>query len=240
MRRVVMKLRRWLAGEGSLAQPSTERGRRLHEPQVVCPTAFCGAGDYGGWMLCPDGLSSQSIVYSFGVGEDASFDLDVIRRYGVQVYAFDPTPRSIQWVKEQDWPVEFRFYPYGIAATDGAATFHPPENPEYVSHTIVDQPTTAGRAIEVEMRRLRTIADTLSHERIDILKMDIEGAEYEVIEDITGTASVEIGQILVEFHHFFANIAVEQTRAAVDRLNAFGYQIFHVSSSGKEYSFIRR
>ena len=211
---------------------------RLHKPTISCPTAFHGTG-YGGWTLCPDGLSPKSVMYSFGVGEDTSFDLAVIEAYGVQVCAFDPTPRSITWVGARDWPPEFRFYPFGIAARDSSVTFYPPENPDHVSHTVLDRPATADRAIQVEMRRLQIIADMLGHNRIDVAKMDIEGAEYEVIEDITDTPGVQIGQILVEFHHFFPSVAVKRTYTAVDRLKARGYHIFHVSPSGKEYGFIK-
>jgi FkbM family methyltransferase len=234
------KLRRWLPGEGKLAQPSADRHSKLHTPQVACRTEFCGADQYGGWTLCPDGLSAQSVMYSFGVGEDASFDLAAIRKYGLQVYAFDPTPRSIEWVKRRDWPPEFHFYPFGIAAKDGTEVFYPPENPEHVSHTILDRPTTADRAIEVEMKRLCTIADMLDHRHIDVLKLDIEGAEYAVIEDIARTSEVEIDQILIEFHHFFPNVTIDQTLNTVERLNELGYQIFHVSPGGKEYSFINQ
>ena len=40
--------------------------------------------------------------------------------------------------------------------------------------------------------------------RIDILKMDIEGAEYDVIDDIINSP-VPIAQVLIEFHHRFPN-----------------------------------
>lgn len=239
MRRGLDKLRAWLYAKVSKAWSSTKPGRRLHEPQVLCPTAFCGGGAYGGWTLCPDGLSPRSLMYSFGVGEDASFDLQAISRYGLQVYAFDPTPRSIEWVRRQDWPAEFNFYPIGVAARNGTITFRPPENPDHVSHTILERPGTDDPAIQVEMKRLGTIADMLGHEHIDILKMDIEGAEYEVVQDIAQTAGLDFGQILIEFHHFFPNVSIEHTCSAVDTLNACGYEIFHVSSNGKEYSFIR-
>ena len=59
-----------------------------------------GSG-YGGWDVIIDSLSQNSVVYSFGVGEDASFDIDLIKEFGLKVFAFDPTPKSIKWVKDQ-------------------------------------------------------------------------------------------------------------------------------------------
>ena len=52
---------------------------------------------------------------------------------------------------------------------------------------------------------LSTILEKLGHNRIDILKMDIEGAEYEVIEDII-SSTVPIQQVLIEFHHRFSSL----------------------------------
>ena len=200
-------------------------------------TAFHGT-EYGGWTICPTGLSASSIVYSFGIGEDASFDLEVISLYGVELHAFDPTPRSIDWVEKQSWPAKFHFHPIGIGSSDRVATFFPPENPDHVSHSILERESSAS-AIQVKLRRLATIAETLGHREIDILKMDIEGAEYEVVDDLVKTPEVEIRQILVEFHHFFPSITVEATNIAIRQLETAGYRVFNVSKRGYEYSFIR-
>jgi hypothetical protein len=56
---------------------------------------------YGGWDIVADRINDDSVIYSFGVGEDISFDLELIQNYGVVVHAFDPTPKSIQWVRGQ-------------------------------------------------------------------------------------------------------------------------------------------
>jgi len=48
-----------------------------------------------------------------------------------------------------------------------------------------------------------------------------------------------VQQLLVEFHHRWAQIGVEKTRQAIRDLNAAGYRIFDVSPSGEEYGFVR-
>jgi FkbM family methyltransferase len=208
--------------------------------QVECPCEFHGNQEYGGWTICPTSLSDKSVVYSFGVGEDLSFDLSLIRRYGLQVFAFDPTPKAIAWVRSRNLPKNLHFIEYGFADFDGVAKFFPPENPRHVSHTILPRERTADLFIEVEVHRLKTITGMLGHGRIDILKMDIEGAEYAVIEDILRTEGVEIQQILVEFHHRFDNVHISETGEALARLNEYGYRVFHISKNGEEYSFIKR
>jgi hypothetical protein len=68
--------------------------------------------------------------------------------------------------------------------------------------------------------------------------MDVEGAEYDVVDDILASGA-PVSQLLIEFHHRFAGVGIERTRNAVTALNAAGYRIFFVSASGEEYGFIR-
>ena len=194
--------------------------------------------EYGGHTLATKGLHTGSVVYSFGVGEDVSFDLALIKRFGSTVHAFDPTPRSIAWVNAQLLPEQFVMHGYGIADKNGTLRFSPPTNPTHISHTLLERPETAGAAIEVQVKRLGTIMAELGHQRLDVLKMDVEGAEYDVLADVLAQ-SIEIDQILVEFHHQFKNVGAQKTRDAVTRLNNAGYRVFAVSPSGHEVSFIR-
>jgi hypothetical protein len=78
----------------------------------------------------------------------------------------------------------------------------------------------------------------LSHSRIDVLKMDIEGAEYEVLTDFLASR-VPVQQLLVEFHHRWRDVGLDRTRSAIQDLNGAGFRIFHVSASGEEYSFLK-
>ncbi len=228
MRSVVRKLRRLARiclGTDIAIKPDVTRTK----------TRF--GSTYGGWDVVIDDLDRNSIVYSFGVGEDATFDTALIDRFGLIIHAFDPTPKSIQWVKKQGFSDHFVMHEYGLAARDGTISFHPPENPDHVSHTLLERPETCDRAITVPVKRLSTILGDLGHDRIDVLKMDIEGAEYEVVDDLR-ESEIRPRQILVEFHHRFPNVGTQQTLDAVATLRAMGYGLFSVSTSGEEFGFI--
>lgn len=114
---------------------------------------------YGGFNIYDDELKKKTnpVVYSFGVGEDISFDLKLIEKYNCEIYAFDPTPKSIDWIAKQNLSDKFHFYPYGISNRDGIEKFHLPTNPEYVSGSIFLSTGLKEDTITVQMKRLITI-----------------------------------------------------------------------------------
>lgn len=203
--------------------------------QLRCRRLRLG-NDGASWCISPEDLRGDSVVYSIGVGDDISFDLELIREFGLTVHAFDPTPRSKQWLNQQPLPPQFVFHDVGIASFDGVADFSMPERPDYVSFSMVRDSNAT--QIEIRVQRLVTMAAELGHNSIDLLKMDIEGAEYGVIDDIL-ESGIPIRQFLVEFHHRWPGIGIEKTREAIRKLNAGGFAIFDVAASGEEYSFRR-
>ena len=183
--------------------------------------------EYGGYYLDPAHIDQNSIVYSLGVGEDISFDLALIERFGVHVHAFDPTPRVSEWHKSQSVPKLFQFHNVGIADFDGEADFHLPPRMDFVSHSIVPAREYSTETIRVPVIRLSTAMQTLGHERIDLLKLDIEGAEYGVIEDFVREGT-RVEQILIEFHHRLSSVGTRKTRRALQLLESRGLKVSYV------------
>jgi FkbM family methyltransferase len=212
------------------------RGRPRHGVQQTLPSAHLGSS-YGGYKVYLDELDAGSVVYSLGIGEDISFDLGLMERVGCTVHGFDPTPRSIAWVAAQQLPASFVMHPWGVAEYDGVASFLPPVNSAHVSHTLLQREGDPRRRIELPVRRLATIMQELGHARLDVLKMDIEGAEYAVIADFVANG-IRPRQLLLEFHHQLPGIALARSEAALERLNAAGYRIFDVQATGREFSLI--
>jgi FkbM family methyltransferase len=184
----------------------------------------------------PDDISSESVIYSCGVGDDISFDLSLIGKYGVTINAFDPTPKSIAWIRSQSVPLRFVLHESGIAGYDGRALLHPPANARLVSHTILPQKAHSDDDLDVPVRRIRTLMQELGHARIEILKMDIEGAEYAVIQDVL-ESQLDVRQILVEFHDRFPTVGWARTVETVAEMLHGGYRLFNIEDDN--YSFVR-
>ncbi len=138
-----------------------------------------GSG-YGGWIVPTARINADWICYCGGVGEDITFDLGIIERFGCSVVAFDPTPRAIAHVAEHaaDEP-RFTFRPVGLWSSDTSLRFFAPRDPAHVSHSAVNLQRTE-TYFEAEVRTLPTLMRELGHGRIDLLKLDIEGAEHGV------------------------------------------------------------
>jgi hypothetical protein len=91
--------------------------------------------------------------------------------------------------------------------------------------------------IRAEVRRLKTIANFLGNSHIDLLKMDIEGAEYAVLPDCL-SSGLRIGQLLIEFHHRWDFIGVAKTKEAISLLKRAGYRVANVSPAGCEFTLV--
>lgn len=197
---------------------------------------------HGDWCFIPDHLDSDSVVYSLGVGEDIVFDVELIKQFNLSVEAFDPTPSSIEWLKAKVTPENFNFHPFGISNRDGILKLYPLFIKGKKSATMFtldsNCSSTDSGSVEIPVKKLSTIMADLKHQRIDILKMDIEGAEYDVIEDLL-QAKLDVRQLLVEFHHRFKSIGKDKSNSIIRKLNDSGYRIFFVSEKGREYSFLK-
>ena len=139
---------------------------------------------YGSWIVPTELLGSGAIAYCGGVGEDISFDRALIKEFGCLVWAMDPTPRAVAFVEKTAAGLpNFHFLPIGLWSTDSLQRFYTPQNPNHVSHSVVNLQRTQS-FFEAECRRISGIADDLGHEHITLIKLDIEGAEYEVVESM--------------------------------------------------------
>ena len=208
----------------------------LHHKDVKVDYVVLGT-DYGGWPIVENMVDEESIVYSIGVGEDASWDLAVIAEYGCTIHAFDPTPKSIAWVAGGKLPEKFVFAPVGVAEVDGEAAFFPPENNEHVSFSSQPIRDRDVAPISAQVRRISTLMAERDHHTLDVLKLDIEGFEYSVIRDMLAS-EIRPRQLLVEFHHRMYGFDDAETLEIVARIRAAGYQLFYVSAGGHEYGFV--
>jgi FkbM family methyltransferase len=216
------------------------RRRRLahHGVWPECRLPLLSAGDRSGvWTICPEGIHSGRVIYSLGVGNNIAWDLEMIERFGVEVHAFDPTPASVNWVRAQPLPDQFQFHALGVAARDGMARFELRSEGKRFNYRSGAALGASSVMVEAPVARVSTIMKRNGHDALDVLKMDIEGSEYEVIADLLAQR-IAVGQLLVEFHHTLPGVSLSRTLDAISSLRDAGYRLFHISPRGLEMSFI--
>jgi len=129
-----------------------------------------------------------------------------------------------------------------VTATDGTLKFYPRLKKDGtksdVMFTMIPEEDTMDDVIEVPAYSLSSITEKLGHNHIDVLKMDIEGAEYEVLEGLLDSPVLPT-QLLVEFHHRFVENGLERTYDIINRLRGADYEIFAISEIGREISFLK-
>ena len=212
-------------------------GKEIIKNTIAVDYELLGS-DYGGWAVMLDNLHSNSIVYSFGVGNDISFDQAVVAHRDCDVYLFDPTYGVKDWFDKINNSNKLKFSTFGLWDKDEKTYFYKPINANHVSCSAIDESPESGR-YQVDMKCLKTIMKENGHRQIDLLKMDIEGAEFRVIDDMLA-CQLFPQQWLIEFHHGYYGIDYDATVSSIRKLCASGYEIFHVSHSGHEISFLRR
>jgi FkbM family methyltransferase len=205
--------------------------------QVERPLQRLGSG-YGGYFLDESMIRPEAVVYSLGIGEDISFDLSLIESMGVEIQAFDPTPKVRKWLASQSLPKQFHFHEMGIAGFDGDAGFHLPPQDDWVSHSMIPARQYGSEFVRLPVTRLSTAMRSLRHDEVDLLKMDIEGAEYAVIEDIV-RERIPVRQLLVEFHHRLWSGGTEKTRRALSLLETHGMKVAHVCPRREIFTLVQ-
>jgi len=149
------------------------------------------------------------------------------------VTTFDPTPRAIAHV-EANAPSgnDFRFVPVGWWNEDTILRFYAPRIPEHVSHSAVNLQGTTD-FFTAPVKPVRQLMTELGDERVDIIKMDIEGAEYVVLGQLARGGPLPRA-LCVEFDQ---PQPLRRTMSAVETLRRTGYELAHIEFF--DYTFVR-
>ncbi|GFT80973.1 methyltranfer_dom domain-containing protein [Nephila pilipes] len=162
--------------------------RYILHPEAPCQTMEVLGGKRGrnkkfdgDKVICLEpgpGLGEDCIVYSFGIANEWSFDESIHEMFGCQVFSFDPS----MGIGDHRHSDGIMFYNMGVGEFDGKIT-------------------VTGQTWN--MRTFDSILKQLGHwnKTIDVLKLDIEGAEYLVLENILEKGLLNhVNHLCMEIH----------------------------------------
>lgn len=196
--------------------------------------------EYGSSAVVLDLIPVGSTVISAGVGEDISFDLELIRLKQCRVIGIDPTEKAKRYI-ERNPNEHFHFLQKALYSGGSKKTkVYKNTNSSYVSESITCSHNMVSKS-EFYETEVISISELLEeYEDISLLKMDIEGAEYAVINSLK---ELDIPQIYIEFHHFCTDFTPDDTTRCIKHLNDMGYVVVYGKSlqgALKDVSLVHR
>jgi FkbM family methyltransferase len=91
--------------------------------------------------------------------------------------------------------------------------------------------------ITVRMITLEDIFTLFHLEKVDLLKLDIEGEELNLFENFSERDFERIQQISVEFHNFLDHSLLERSEKCIKLLKNFGYTFIHRGTKSTRYAY---
>lgn len=203
----------------SHAKPGgTEEG--LKKQIDVCRVRY---GAYYEHPICIGGIDrGNCLSYDFGIRIEPHFGMALAKKFRCEVHAFDPSPMSVDtkvWIPHYGLQhvKSYHYSPVGTAGHDGALPllqYNWGQVSVYGARPVLVCNTTSACAVHdwrggsaaqptVEVRTLGTLMRERRHAWVDVLKIDVEGSEWGMLEQIFSEFGCPpAGQLTVEFHHY--------------------------------------
>ena len=162
--------------------------RPLYQTELI----RIGKDNDGGYLIPKQSLNQTKLLYSFGLSDDWSFEEDFYNKTGAKIICYDPT---INWkfflkLLLRDFKNFFKYFKYR-AFFDGKNKIHEkkiisPIGTFYVS-------LREDKIVDLNL----ILVDSSSNSFF--FKIDIEGHEYRILDQLTKYASCMTG-LAIEFH----------------------------------------
>ena len=182
-----------------------------------------------------DGAFSVVVVLGAGRGE---FSEEVMRRCPFcRIVMVEPTPILAQGLirkfKDQK-NVEILEVAVGSKTKDSCRFYLSKNWQENSLYKSLIREEDDQEEISVRMITLKDIFSLLNLETVDLLKVDIEGAEWDLLQNLSKSEFEKIHQISIEFHDFIDPSLRDKSERCISLLREFGYSFIR---KGTEYRY---
>ncbi len=157
-------------------------------------TVLLGQSDQ--WAIPENALGDKSFIVSAGVGTSITFEKDIISRYNSQIVLLDPSPTGVETIKNLRDRRNIDFLEVGLAAKSGPVAFGLPDLADEGSYRMGSTKDN----IQFDCISLADLMKQHGKVAIDLLKIDVEGFEYEILDSLL-REGLKVKTICVEIHH---------------------------------------
>lgn len=147
-------------------------------------------------------LTGNSIVFDVG-GYKGEWSTEIANRYNPYIFIFEPVPKySYAIVTKFSSNTKVKVYNFGLSDRDAIEKMSLREDGSSCHSAGKNQ-------IDVALRDVSRFLDELRVDRIDLMKINIEGGEYRLLKRMIEKGITErCGDIQVQFHEFYPNAAL--------------------------------
>jgi FkbM family methyltransferase len=167
-------------------------------------------------------LGPDSVVIDAGANI-GSFSREFKERFGCTPYAIEPNPASAAQITAA------RVFNHALGAQTKLGEFF--IGPSSEGCSLLPHPDHTESTV-VPIVELGHFLREQGLSSVDLLKLDIEGAELELLLGLTD--SIKIAQISVEFHDFMFHEQREQVARVIRHMKSIGFRCFNFSSPANE------
>ena len=163
-------------------------------------------------------LNSKSVILDLG-GHKGEFSSILIENHGCTCHVIEAMPDLHAGIQQSK---KLLAYHFAAGSQDGSMEFHVSSNPE--SNSLRLKTADHVETIVVPTISIPSFMNRFGIRKIDLLKMDIEGAEIDVIRGMSDNLVQSIPKITVEFHDFIPEMQLENDVAeCIERLESLGF-----------------
>lgn len=163
---------------------------------------FIGANMIDPEMLYTAPLGPDSVVFDVGA-HNGDWAAHVTEKYGSTIVLFEPDPESLPSLAERfRGRDKLRILDYGLHARDAVLEM----TLKGMGSSFYNDPfpsSEVGKRVPVRLRDAAEVFKELGFSRIDLLKINIEGGEFDVLDRLIETAWMSrVRCLMVQFHEW--------------------------------------
>jgi FkbM family methyltransferase len=165
-------------------------------------------------------LTPESVVLDLGSNR-GGFSREMIRRFNCRCYAAEANPTLCHQIPQHE---KLKAVNVAIAGSSSTMPFYVRSQDETSSLQKTGN-CEPSEILSVRAVKLEDFVNELGLQKIDLLKVDIEGAEIEVLMSCSDSFLESIPQITVEFHDFNGIISRKAAETVVARMQQLGFDV---------------
>lgn len=165
-------------------------------------------------------LNPSSIVLDLG-GYEGQWASDIFGRYGCRILIFEPVVSYATKIRERlKHHAKLEVYTCGLGAKTFDTSFH-------ISADSTSQYIDGGQEVPVQIRSYQEFVAQNGIDQVDLMKINIEGGEYDLLEYLIETGEIKkIKELQIQFHHFIpdARDRMKKIQNGLSRTHGVTYQ----------------